>query len=224
MWKFGLVGFWCVGVCLTAVYLASRYQSPTIPAEPAFPILTEHHSVASDEVTVPIIRNGKLDGYLLAQVSVTANDEAYHHRFYPVSVDLTDQLMVLLQRNIPLLTDPDFTVDRLRGDLVKQMNERLGGQVFYNTLITRLDYLTPADLERMRDSARNRMKVTPLVDKALLDTVPGWLTRGIDIAPLSSAATSRILSPALKRPASRNPISSLRSPASSIPLSLLLRV
>ena len=67
---------------------------------------------------------------------MTANDEAYHNGSYPVSVDLTDQLMALLQGDMPTLTDPGFTVERLRGELVRQMNDRLGGRVFYNTLIT----------------------------------------------------------------------------------------
>jgi len=46
-------------------------------------------------------------------------------------------------------------------------------QPSYHKIVTRLDYLTPADLERMRDPTRNQMKITPLVDKAWLDTVPG---------------------------------------------------
>lgn len=172
MLKYGIIGVWCAGVCLTAVYAGWQYKLTPEPVEPRFPLLTEHHSVASDMVTVPIVRNKEINGYVVAKVSLTANDEAYHDRTYPISVDLTDQLLSLLQAGMPVLTDPDFTVDLLRKELVDQMNTRLGRKVFYNALITQLDYLTPADIERLSDPVRSQMKVTPLVDQTLLDAVP----------------------------------------------------
>lgn len=171
MLKHGIIGVWCAAVCLAAVHAGSQYGVSDVPSERRFPLLTEHHSVASDMVTVPIVRNKEINGYVIAKVSLTANDEAYHDRTYPISLDVTDQLMSLLQAGMPILTDPGFTVDRLRQELVEQMNARLGRKVFYNSLVTQLDYLTPADIERSRDPARNRMKVTPLVDQALLDVV-----------------------------------------------------
>ncbi len=46
----------------------------------SFPVLTEHRSISSGLVTVPLIREGQIDGYLMAEVSLTANDEAFLHR------------------------------------------------------------------------------------------------------------------------------------------------
>ena len=125
-------------------------------------ILTEHHSISSGLVTVPLIRKGQVDGYLMAGVSLTASDEAFLHRGYPVNVDLTDQLMTVLESGAPTMADANFTMQRLRDDLVGQMNQRLGMQVFYRALVQRLDYITPNDMERMRYHARNQMTVTRL--------------------------------------------------------------
>lgn len=170
MFKLGIIGVWCVSVCLVAFYI-SVTREPGTAVEPQFPVMTEHHVVKSDLVTVPVIRDKKVDGYVLAEVSLTANDEAFHHRDY-TATELTDQLITVLQSGSPSLTDPDFTVDLIRAEIVKQMNERMGAQVFYNTLLTRLDYLTPADLERMRDPAGRQMKVTNVLDKSQLDQIP----------------------------------------------------
>lgn len=174
MWKHGLIGLWCMTISLAAVYESFLYSSSSAPTDLAdtFPVLTEHHSISSGLVTVPLIRKGQVDGYLMAEVSLTANDEAFLHRGYPVSVDLADQLMTVLRSGAPTVADADFTIQRLRDDLVAQMNQRLGMQVFYRALVQRLDYITPADMERMRDPSRNEMTVTPVIDKALLDVVP----------------------------------------------------
>lgn len=70
-------------------YAGSQYGLSSGPAEPRFPILSEHHSVSSDLVTVPIVWYKKIDGYVIAKVTLTANDEAYHRRDHPVGVDVT---------------------------------------------------------------------------------------------------------------------------------------
>jgi hypothetical protein len=171
MWKLTLVGAWCVGVCLTAVYFASQRQD-VAPDPGAFPDQSEHHVVKSDLVTVPVIADGKVEGYIVAEVSLTANDEAFHHRSYPASVDVTDELTGFLQAKRYVPTSKDFDIDLLRTRLVGQMNVRFGGKVFFKTLVTRLDYLTTADLSRMRDPKRNQMRSTPIVPPEWLDVLP----------------------------------------------------
>nr|WP_313533777.1 hypothetical protein [Brucella anthropi] len=172
MWKYGLVGLWCACVCLAAVYLTVRQRLSNAPTEAAFPVLTEHHVVSSDMVTVPIVKEGKVDGYFLAQVALTANDEAYHRRSYPAGVDLTDQLITFLQSGTPILADRDFSLETMRSDLVGQMNRRFGEEVFYKALVARLDYLTADDLHRLRDPARHLMKAVSLIEKDMLDVAP----------------------------------------------------
>jgi len=174
MWKHGLIGLWCMSISLAAVYASFLYSSSSAPTDLAdtCPVLTEHHSISSGLVTVPLIRKGEVDGYLMAEVSLTANDEAFLHRGYPVNVDLTDQLMTVLQSGALTAADAKFMMQRLRDDLVEQMNQRLGMQVFYRALVQRLDYITPKDMERMRNPSRNQMAVTSIIDKSLLDVVP----------------------------------------------------
>ncbi|MES5099547.1 hypothetical protein ABUK73_15070 [Agrobacterium sp. BA1120] len=103
---------------------------------------------------------------------MTANDEAFLRRGYPASVDLTDQLMTVLLSGAPTVADADFAMQRLRDDLVGQMNQRLGVQAFYRTLVQRLDYITSADIECMREPSRNQITVIPVINRALLDVVP----------------------------------------------------
>lgn len=75
---------------------------------------------------------------MIAKVTLTANDEAYYDRAYPVSIDLTEQLMSMLHSGMPVLTDPEFTVDLLRNELIGQMNARFGREVFYGPLVAAL--------------------------------------------------------------------------------------
>ncbi len=176
MWKLALTGVWCVGVCLTAVYLASQWTPPPEEASAQYPILTEHEVVKSEMVTVPIIKETKVGGYVVAEVSLTANDEAWHNSVGP-SAELTDELISVLQ-STPVMTDPMFAADGLRSELVNRMNARVGMQAYYNALLTRLDYLTVSDLERMRMPGGNQMKSTSIVDKSALDVVPAAAAKG----------------------------------------------
>lgn len=170
MWKLALTGVWCVVVSLTAVYAASQFTPTAEEPKAQYPLFTEHEVVKSEMVTVPIIKQTKVDGYVVAEVSLTANDEAWHNSVGP-SAELTDELISVLQ-STPVLTDPMFAADSLRSELVNRMNARVGMQAYYNTLLTRLDYLTVNDLERMRKPGGNQMKSTPIVDQAALDVVP----------------------------------------------------
>lgn len=159
MWKIACSGAWCVLVCLVAVYAGFQWAPAPKQVETQSPGLTEHEVVKSAMVTVPIIRERKVDGYVVAEVTLTANDEALRASPSP-EAELTDELIATLLSG-PVLTDPEFAADALRLDLVARMNKRIGLQAYYKTLITKLDYLTAADLERMRTSGANPMKVTP---------------------------------------------------------------
>jgi hypothetical protein len=170
MWKLGLLGVWCAAVSLTAVYVGFEWTQAPELASAQYPLLTEHEVVKSDLVTVPIIRAQKVNGYVVAEVTLTANDEAWRATTSP-STELTDELIATLM-STPVLTDPDFVADALRFDLVTRMNNRAGTTAYYKTLLTRLDYLTVADLERMRSPGGNVMKSKPIIDKSSLDVVP----------------------------------------------------
>jgi len=175
MWKIGFAGAWCVVVSLVAVYAGFQWAPAPKQVEAQSPRLAEHEVVKSAMVTVPIIRESKVDGYVVAEVTLTANDEALRASPSP-EAELTDELIATLV-STPVLTDPEFTADTLRFDLVERMNKRAGLKAYYKTLITKLDYLTPADLERMRSSGASPLKVTPLVDKSQLDVMPGPLPK-----------------------------------------------
>ena len=171
MWKIAVSGVWCGVVFFVAGYAGFQWAPAPKQVEAQSPRLTEHEVVKAAMVTVPIIRENKVDGYVVADVTMTANDEALRASPSP-EAELTDELIATLV-STPVLTDPEFAADTLRLDLVERMHKRTGLQAYYKTLITKLDYLTAADMDRMRTSGASPMKVTPLVDKSLLDVVPG---------------------------------------------------
>lgn len=170
MLKLGLIGVWCATVSLASVYAAVNWRPTEVTAEEQFPVMSKHHVVKSGLVTVPIIKGSKLDGYVVAEVTLTANDQPWHHRTYP-EAELTDQLLTTLQSGFPLPTDEEFTLDLIRSELVDQMNNRLGAQAYFETLVTKLDYLTLDDVARLNDPVRSRMKVIPVVKKENLDVL-----------------------------------------------------
>lgn len=172
MWKNVAVGVWCFVVSITAVYLGSLYRSPAEPETPAFPDLSEHHTVVSDVVTIPVIRSEKIEGYIIAGVAMTANDQAFEGKQYPLQVDVTDTLVSYLQSGVPLPTDERFELERFRRDLVVRLNERTGHEAFFSTLITRLNYLTSEEAAGLQDPAQQAMRGVSLVDKSLLYVPP----------------------------------------------------
>lgn len=170
MWKLGLTGAWCAGVCLASVYAAVQWAPAPKQAETQYPLMTEHETVKSEIVTVLIINGSKVDGYVVGEVTLTANEEAWHGSA-GAAAELTDELIAVLQAS-PVLTDPEFSADTLRSHILYRMNARVGTQAYYRTLLNRLDYLTVDDLERMRSPGGNQMKSVAIVDEASLDVLP----------------------------------------------------
>lgn len=168
MWKYLVVGLWCFVVSILAVYLGSLYRSPANSGTTTSLNLTEHHTIVSDVVTIPVVRSEKIEGYVIAGVAMTANDQAFEGRQYPPRVDVTDTLVSYLQSGVPLPVDDRFELDTFRRDLVVRMNERTGHEAFFSTLITRLNYLTSDEAARLQSPDQQAMRGISLVDKSLL--------------------------------------------------------
>ena len=163
MWKHALIGIWCAMLSLSAVYLGATYSPRERTVEPRFPVLTEHHIIGLEPATVPIVREGQLKGYVIAEVSLTASDEAWHGRKFPV-VEMSDQLITSLQ-TLPVMTDPNFDLKKIRAGIVAQMNERFGADAFYQTILARLEFLSVSDIEKTRNPELYRIKSTSIAKK-----------------------------------------------------------
>ncbi len=160
MWKHALIGTWCAVLCLSAVYLGATYSPRERSVEPQFPILSEHHIISLEPMTVPIVREGQLKGYVVAEVSLTANDEAWHGRKFP-TIEMSDQLMTTLQ-TLPVMADPNFDLKEVRAGIVAKMNERFGAEAFFQAVLARLEFLSVADIEKTRNPEIYRVKSTSI--------------------------------------------------------------
>lgn len=107
-------------------------------------------------MTVPIVREGQLKGYVVAEVSLTANDEAWHGRKFP-TIEMSDQLMATL-RTLPVTANSNFDFKEIRAGIVAKMNERFGAGAFYQTVLARLEFLSLTDIERTRNPELYRVK------------------------------------------------------------------
>lgn len=156
MWKHALIGTWCATLSLGAVCLGVAYSPRERSVAPQFPVLSEHHIVSLEPMTVPIVREGQLKGYVVAEVSLTANDEAWHGRKFP-TIEMSDQLMATL-RTLPVTANSNFDFKEIRAGIVAKMNERFGAGAFYQTVLARLEFLSLTDIERTRNPELYRVK------------------------------------------------------------------
>lgn len=170
-----ILGGWTIGISLAGVFAGMEFKKNATPEEPSFPDLSGHHLMSSDSINVPLIQDGQIAGYLMAKVSVMANDLAFTQKNASSNVEITDELLGYLQSGQPILSEPSFNLDAWRERFLAKLNDRAGEKVFESVLVSQLDYLSPSDIERMKDPAQAKLRSVSILGPEQLDGLPATI-------------------------------------------------
>ena len=147
------IGLWACAVTLTASYVAATWRSggavtaAIIATDPTLKGL-EYRKPAP--ITVPMISDGRLRGYVVAKIVYTANAQALHD--FPVD----PQPFVLDEAFRRIYTDGKIEFDQMSkynlGDITaaikSSVNKRLGSDLIQDVLIDELNYVDKASLKQ----------------------------------------------------------------------------
>lgn len=168
MWKILATGVWIIMVSLGsfAAYVSGWFA----PEEIVEPV--DHHLISTETISVPLVGESGVDGYILGEFVFSASDRALAKETDPVVTRMSDSLIGFLQSNGRTLLSPDFELPGFKRQLVARMNDDIRSDAFYEVYISRLDFVSKDDMERQRDRSRNWLRPIKIVPDDKLDRPP----------------------------------------------------
>lgn len=157
MIKFVAAALWLCAVTVgTVFYSFSQASQQAGQADGAPPYFGGLDYVKADMISVPYIRDAKVDGYVLAQLVYTAKPAELNKLGIPIQNLLLDQVYSYIYSN------PDFDMTRFdlegfKTGLRDSINKRVGSELIHEILVEQIDYIPKSDI---RDKTPQR-RVAP---------------------------------------------------------------
>jgi hypothetical protein len=154
MFKILIAGAWAIMVALGASYAMVSMQSGAAAAAAADPAKKapleglESHKI--DPLSVPMIRDGKIDGYVLAKLAFTADAKAFGQMSVDPIAFVTDEAFREIYSNgqIDFSRMEKYDLDRLTGSIKTAVNQRLGTELVHDVLVQEINYVDKASLKQ----------------------------------------------------------------------------
>ncbi|HEY4191903.1 MAG TPA: hypothetical protein VGM46_04600 [Mesorhizobium sp.] len=157
MIKFIAAAIWICIATVGAVFYS--FQSAGEHGEDAAPkpMLGGLDYVNTDIISVPLVRNSAVQGYLLTKLVYTVEPAQLAKLSIPAEALITDQVYSYLYSNpqIDFTKKETLDVDAFRNNIRDSINARVGEQLVHEVLIDNVDFLTKDDI---RDNAIRRKK------------------------------------------------------------------
>ncbi|KQZ86982.1 hypothetical protein ASD64_05850 [Mesorhizobium sp. Root157] len=157
MIKFIVATLWICAVTVGAVFYSFQAAGARDEAATAKPLFGGLDYVSTDIITVPYVRNARVDGYFLTKLVFTAEPAKLAKLSVPPTSIITDQVYSYLYSN-PQIDFSDKTtidLDAFRTSLRDSINTRVGIDLIKEVLVDQIDFLTKDDI---RDNAKRRRK------------------------------------------------------------------
>ncbi|HWK67473.1 MAG TPA: hypothetical protein VNS34_21300 [Rhizobiaceae bacterium] len=146
MIKFIVAALWLCGVTVGAIFFSfSQEGQKTAAAEAPAPFFGGLDYVKADLISVPLIRNARVDGYVLAQLVYTAEPQELRKLSVPIQNLLADQAYSFIYAD-PAFDMAKFDLAGFKTGLRDSINKRVGSQLIHEVLIEQIDYLPKTDI------------------------------------------------------------------------------
>jgi hypothetical protein len=155
--KFIAAGLWICAVTLGAVFYSFQAAGQRGVGETPKPMLGGLDYVKTDIISVPLLRDSRIDGYFLTKLVYTVEPDQIKKLSVPAQALITDQVYSYLYANPQI----DFTkagtidLDAFRNAIRDTVNTRVGVELVHDVLIDQVNFLSK---DEIRDSALRRRK------------------------------------------------------------------
>jgi len=148
MFKFILAAVWISVATLGAVFYSFQVSQARSRAEPIPAFFGGLDYVRSSIMSVPVVKDGRVDGYFLARLVYTVEPAKLKALSLPAEILLTDQLHSYLYGNpqIDFSNRESVDLDALRNGIRDSINARVGEKLVHEVLVEQIDYLSKDDI------------------------------------------------------------------------------
>ncbi|CDX11386.1 conserved exported hypothetical protein [Mesorhizobium sp. ORS 3324] len=157
MIKFIAAALWICAATLGAVFYSFQAAGQRGVGEPPKPMLGGLDYVKTDIISVPLIRNAKIDGYFLTKLVYTVEPDQIKKLSIPAPALITDQVYSYLYSNpqIDFTKKETIDLDAFRKSIRDTVNARVGVELVHDVLIDQVNFLSK---DEIRDNAIRRRK------------------------------------------------------------------
>ena len=157
MIKFIAAALWICAVTLGAVFYSFQAAGQRGAAEPPKPMLGGLDYVKTDMISVPLLRDGTINGYFLTKLVYTVEPAEIKKLSVPAQALMTDQVYSYLYSNpqIDFTKKESIDLDAFRKSIRDAINTRVGVELVHEVLIDQVNFLSKDDI---RDNALRRRK------------------------------------------------------------------
>lgn len=166
MMKFVFSGLWVVVVTLGSLYVMNDLLAKPEKAKAAPSYFGGIDYVKMELVGIPVIRDGDMQGYVLAQLVYTADGKVLEKLSVKPDVFLKDAAIkrIYADETADFRKLKKYQIKELLAKLKDDANRRYGKPVVKEILIERLDYMKAEEVRAGgRTSARSQIKVPEAV-------------------------------------------------------------
>jgi len=148
MLKLLILGMWAVMVTAASVYFSASYLSQSGGEHPVTEGNLGIEQISTDMTSVPMVRGGAIQGYVIIQLSFAADRARLEH----LKIDPAPYLIDAAFRAIYGSSQTDFTrlrpseIDELTDTIGKLANQHLGEPLVKQVLIQQLNYVRREDV------------------------------------------------------------------------------
>lgn len=157
MIRFLIAAIWICAVTAGAVIFS--YGSAETATNPDAVVSKGAQETSKTEImSVPVVRNGRVNGYFLGRFSYVVDKAAKDALPIPVDTLLLDQLHTYLFDNPQIDFEHTGTIDldAMRNGLKESINARTNSQLVAEVLIEQIDYLSRGDIRNQRSDRMMR--------------------------------------------------------------------
>lgn len=157
MIKFIAAAIWICIATIGAVFYSFQAAGARGEGEAPKPMLGGLDYVKTDIISVPLVRNSTVEGYLLTKLVYTVDPAQIKKLSIPAEALFTDQVYSYLYTNpqIDFANKTDLDINAFRTNIRDTINARVGEKVVHEVLVDQIDFLTKDDI---RDSSIRKKK------------------------------------------------------------------
>ena len=155
MIKFVAAALWICAVTIGAVFYAFNTTQPDAEAKQPAALLGGLDYVKTDIISVPLLRNGAVQGYFLTRLVYTVEPEKRAKLSVPAQSLIVDEVYSYIYGSPELDFSKHETldVDALRNGIKDSINARVGDTLVHEVLVEQIDYLSK---EQIRNGSTRR--------------------------------------------------------------------
>jgi hypothetical protein len=155
MIKFVAAAIWVCAVAIGAVFYSFQTASARIDAPAAPPLLGGLDYIKTEIVSVPVLKDSRIDGYFLTRLVYTVEPEKLARLSVPAESLIVDQVYSYVFGNpqLDFANHETLDLDAFKAGIRDSINKRVGDDLVHEVLIEQVDYLSK---EEIRDNTIRR--------------------------------------------------------------------